>query len=179
MLKITMRPGSGEAIFGRLLKLLSKPFDGEVGRGVGSDLQASVRKEFEQSGHSKPGGGVEKWDEVKAFGTRPAPSSPLGGVSGSIARAWLDGAPRVTSHLVEISSDHPAGFFHRGGDDGTIREFEYDVTDKATVYIRRTFGVPIPFGSTFTLPSRPHATTNPGLEEAVAKRFAAAVLASV
>jgi hypothetical protein len=63
--------------------------------------------------------------------------------------------------------------------DAQIDEFEYDLTRKAAAYLRFTFGVRLPnTGVSIRLPARPHATTNPALEEAILDRLTRAVSAS-
>lgn len=174
-LRLTMTPPSGEAIFGRLLRLLEQPFAGQVGTDAIGELHRSVAQEFTQGGWSAPEGGVRPWPQVREFGTRPAPSIALGGPQGSLAQAWATGAVEHRGDRVSISSDHPAGYFHRGGEDASIDRFEYDITAKAAGYIRHTFGVGVEPGQTFVLPARPHATTNPNLEQALAERLSRAI----
>ena len=169
-LKMTVVPG-GEPFAG-ITRVLTNPFLGERGRKILDELKKSVRTEFEVGGHRKPTGGVQKWDDNVIFGNRELSNPPLGGPAGAIARGWLDGThDDVKPFKVEIGSDHPGAFVHRGGHDGTIEQTVIERTPKQTSFLRHEFGVRIPLAGTITIPARPHATTNPALEEAIARRF--------
>lgn len=162
-----MTPASGEAIFGRLLAALAEPFAGNAGVEGGRALRESVAEEFSRGGHKTPEGGFDEWETTKPFGDRPIPDTPLGGAGGQIAQSWLDHPPEIGPDRIAIFSDHVAVQFHRGGEEADIEEFTYNLTAKATNFLRWAFAVHLPEdeGTEITLPARPHATANPDLEE--------------
>lgn len=171
-------------IFAGELDILDRPFAGARGDAAIKLLRESVHKEFAAGAWSRPEGGSSPWTKVEPFGIRPAPETPLGGTSGFLSLAWQGGQfgfQEKSARRVAIGVEHPAAPVHRGGDPNPSRE--YVTTVPITLQMRKRVGREFKTGfpkdaESFEIPARPHATTNPVLEENMVQLFGRA-LASI
>jgi len=174
----------------RMQQILRAPMGEGRGAGMISALRASVAREFAQVGWSRPEGGVDRWKETLPFGNRPE-KVPLGGSGGTLARAWAGGTGGFTytePTRAGIGVSLPYAAMHRGGR-GTeaggkvtiIRPKKYSKGGLPAMfwYLGLKFGAwisPKKLERGLEVPSRPHATTNPALVQALQERLRAALL---
>lgn len=171
-------------LFVGTLDVLDRPFAGSRGDEAIKLLRESVRKEFSAGAWARPEGGFSRWTKVEPFGIRPAPETPLGGTSGFLSLAWQGGQfgfQEKSAGRVAIGVDHPAAPVHRGGDPNPSKE--YVTTVPITLQMRKRVGREFKTGfpkdqEDIKIPARPHATTNPELEESMVQLFGRA-LASI
>jgi len=171
-------------LFSGVLEVLDRPFAGARGVEAIRLLRESVRKEFEQGAWARPEGGFSRWEKVEAFGIRPAPATPLNGTGGFLSLAWQGGQfgfEEKGDRRVAIGVQHDAAPVHRGGDPNPSNE--YVTTVPITLQMRKRVGREFHTGfpkdvDSFEIPARPHATTNPVLEENMVQLFGKA-LASI
>jgi hypothetical protein len=77
---------------------------------------------------------------------------------------------------VAIHSDHPGAFIHRGGHSADASMVTiHQRSRKQSAFLQHEYGVRMPYEGKLEYPARPHATTNPDLENAIAARFEAAL----
>lgn len=178
MIDLRMRVTPAGRFLAGIMEVLDAPMAGPRGIAVTAALRASVAKEFAEGAHSLPEGGTRPWAENVEFGTRVLPETPLGGPSGSLAQAWAGASSGGFLALEERQDDrvligvsHPSAAMHRGGDDASEGETVMDLTFKAASFLRHEYGVEVKGGDVVHIPARPHATTNPALEEAIVAVF--------
>lgn len=159
-----------------------EPMGGDAGRQVVAAIRSSVAKEFAGGYWLTPQGGKRQWKSVHPFGTRRV-GDPLGGSSGSLARAWAGGAggfSRSTARTAEVGVRMAGAAVHRGGGGARVALRETHIRAKKIgkggrpamhwllgmkygVWMSpeklRTQGVAVP--------SRPHATRNPDLNREI------------
>lgn len=165
----------------RLAAVLRAPFSGGRGREAVLAMRESVRQEFSEHEWRTPDGGSLRWKETLPFGDKPE-GEPLGGPSGWLARAWAGGPSGFTVQRpdrVAIGVSHPAVAMHRGGSGTEARERVTIVRPRKTGarglpamfwYLGMRFGAWISVRRLergLEIPSRPHATSNPRLVEAL------------
>ena len=168
-------------LFAGVLDILDRPFAGSRGAEAIRILRDSVRKEFEAGAWARPQGGFSSWKKVEPFGTRPAPATPLGGASGFLSLAWQGGQfgfEEKSAGRVAIGVDHPAAPVHRGGDPNPSESYETSIP--ITLQMRKRVGYEFKTGfpkeqTDVKIPARPHATTNPALEESMVQLFGRAI----
>lgn len=175
----------------RARQILTAPMSEGRGARMIDALRASVAREFSQVGWSAPQGGVQPWKETLPFGNRPKKVT-LGGSSGSLAKAWAGGAGGfsfIEPGRAGIGVNLPGAAMHRGGS-GTeagrkvtiIRPKKYGKNGVPAMFwaLGFKYGVwisPKRLERGLEVPSRPHATGNPALIQALQDRFLAALLA--
>lgn len=170
-------------LFSPVLDVLARPFGGDRASHAIKILRASVAQEFEGGYWLRPDGGQTGWKEVREFGSRPAPESPLGGSDGFLAQAWQGmnafGGEEKTDTMAAITVTHPAAPVHRGGDVNPSDSYEtkIGVTEKMRRFLGLEYGVWMK-QEEITIPARPHATTNPKLEENLATMFGRVIAAA-
>lgn len=158
------------------------PMRGQLGQEVVKAMRRVVNQEFSQGGGFRINGGIQRWRKSKPFGNRPAPSTPLGGTSGSIARAWAGGEGGFSNVIeggtgVEIGvSGHPKFRVHRGGNEsinaGGVTVIRPKSGDKMRYKLGLSFGVWISRARLergLQIPTRPHAQASLRLSEEVKK----------
>lgn len=101
-------------------RIARDPFGQARGRGTIRSVRRVAGREFARGGGFNPGGSFNAWKRTKPFGTRPAPSVPLGGLSGSLSSAWQGGPGgfafvRGKSVVIGVTLIYAA--MHRGGVD--------------------------------------------------------------
>lgn len=139
-----------------------------------------VRQEFEGSFWLSPGGGRVGWKSVGAFGTRPAPSSPLNR-TGALLRALLGGSGGIESvepleAAFGVRGDaFPGATVHRGGS-GEVTAAAASVPARIPVTRRMRGFLAVAYRvylrattDTILIPRRPFATDSP---EAATRRTA-------
>ncbi|MEM1181173.1 MAG: hypothetical protein AAGM22_22715 [Acidobacteriota bacterium] len=176
---------TGGDLLGKLLDAFKAPFRGMERQGVKA-MRKSVASEFAGRYWHTPQGRKIPWAPSKPFGRRPA-GSPLGGPGGSLAQAWAGSAGGfevMGPERLAIGVDMPFAALHRGGA-GTsadlretrIKAKRIGAQGKPAMHWRlgMEFGVWISPAKLLTeglsIPSRPHATSNPELADALAGRL--------
>lgn len=165
---------------------LRNPLRGRAGQQVIAAMRRSVAREFELGGWFAPRGGFRRWAPNAtgpaggaAFGSRRAPSVPLGGASGRIARAWAGGPGgfvRQTENRILLGVRAPWAAVHRGGTGAEISDSR-STTIRGTMsmwwYLGLHYGVWMNrerlLAHGIKIPARPHATSNPELRAEIRK----------
>jgi phage gpG-like protein len=162
----------------RMEAVLRAPFGSGRGRRAVEVMRSSVASEFREHQWLTPDGGALRWKETLPFGDRPE-KEPLGGPSGTLARAWAGGPSgfsTIDPQRAAIGISHPGAAMHRGGSGTDARERVTIVRPRKTGakglpsmfwYLGLTFGAwisPRRLERGLEIPSRPHATSNPKLE---------------
>jgi hypothetical protein len=176
----------------KLISGLRAPMKGKVGAEVIAAARKVIAEEFSKGGWFRPRGGFSSWPKGHDFGDKKAPSTPLGGPSGSIARAWAGGKggfSRVTDGgagvLIGVSGS-PKFAVHRGGQAPTSMAGFTIVRPKRGQAMRFFLGGQFNawisaarLAKGLRIPSRPHATDNPKTRAAVVEVIRRSLLASV
>lgn len=104
----------------QLLRIAKDPFGQVRGRRTIRNVRRVAAREFGRGGGFVPSGAFNAWKRTKPFGSRPAPTVPLGGVRGSLAQAWQGGPGGfafVRGKRVVLGVTLIYAAVHRGGAD--------------------------------------------------------------
>lgn len=117
--------------------IVREPYGGKRGELIRASAQRTFANQFARGGNFGASGGFISWLPTQPFGTKPATRPPLGGASGSLARAaqggaggaWATSAKRVTLSIALIY-----WFVHDQG-------ARIGITDRMRGKVAATFGV--------------------------------------
>jgi len=171
-----------QALLDRKKKFVKRPFTKRVGRLIGEDVKASVRRELAGEFTYLRAGGRKSFASAIDFPNRK-PGPTLGGPGGFFGRAW--DAAKVTTpsgRTVRVAAElGPRGVSAMGGS-GLIRRVDHVTIIRAKGDPRRmagavsaSTGVHISTAkaqSGFRWPARVHGQWHPELTEKAAERVA-------
>lgn len=187
-LKITIKKEtSGLVQLGRIFK---EPFAQARGRRSIRAVRRVAAREFARGGGFSPSGAFNPWKRTQPFGDRPAPSVPLGGSGGSLARAWGGGAGGfsfVRGKRIVLGVTLPYAAVHRGGTEApskrvtVIKAKRFTSSGQALMRLKfiSAFGVFVSEAkvrSGMRIPGRPHVDLRaPQYKKAMASGIVGAI----